>query len=67
MKKQVFSMQQLMTYDPCRRFTFGLTIENTDVRLWFCSRSMLAVSGKFDLNDVRITFGDILLPTDKGS
>ncbi|KAK2459542.1 hypothetical protein APHAL10511_008448 [Amanita phalloides] len=50
MKKQVFSMWQLMTYDPCRRFTFGLTIENTDVRLWFCSRSMLAVSKRFGLN-----------------
>ncbi|KAK2459545.1 hypothetical protein APHAL10511_008424 [Amanita phalloides] len=49
-EKQIFSMQQVMAFDPCRRFTFGLTIENTDVRLWFCSRSMTAVSKTFDLN-----------------
>jgi hypothetical protein len=55
-KKQVFSMQQVMIYDPCRRFTFGLTIENTDIRLWFCSRSGMIVSEKLDFNKVRIVF-----------
>ena len=57
---------QVMTYDPWRRFTFGLTIENTDVRMWFCSRAMLAVSDKFDLNAVRTMIYGILLSTEIG-
>ncbi|KAI0089643.1 hypothetical protein BDY19DRAFT_1070382 [Irpex rosettiformis] len=31
-----------------RRFIFGYTIEDTDMRLWFCSRSDLVVSEKFN-------------------
>lgn len=59
-KKQVFSMQQVMTYDPCRRFTFGLTIENTDTRLWFCFRSAIIVREQMDFNQVRFAFRDSL-------
>ena len=56
LKKQVFSMQQVMTYDPSWRFTFGLTIEDADTRLWFCSRSAMIVSEKVDFNEVCIVF-----------
>ena len=49
-------MQQVMAYDPCRTFTFGLTIENTDTRLWFCFRSAIIASEKKDFNQVRFAF-----------
>ncbi|KAL5520224.1 hypothetical protein ACEPAG_9437 [Sanghuangporus baumii] len=47
--KLMFNIQQTMTLDPCRRFTFGITIENTNMRLWFCSRATPIVSEAFDL------------------
>jgi hypothetical protein len=43
-----------MREDPRRRFVFGLTIENTTVRLWFCSRSDALVSLPFNFVKVRI-------------
>ncbi|KAL5496147.1 hypothetical protein ACEPAH_3069 [Sanghuangporus vaninii] len=46
--KLMFNIQQTMTLDPCRRFTFGITIENTNMRLWFCSRATPIVSEAFD-------------------
>ncbi|OCB90624.1 hypothetical protein A7U60_g2142 [Sanghuangporus baumii] len=46
--KLMFNIQQTMTLDPCRRFTFGITIENTKMRLWFCSRATPIVSEAFD-------------------
>ncbi|KAL5520225.1 hypothetical protein ACEPAG_9438 [Sanghuangporus baumii] len=48
--KLLYSIQQTMSLDACRRFTFGFTIENTDMRLWFCSRSILIVSEAFDFS-----------------
>lgn len=42
--KIIWSMHQCMREDPRRRFTFGLTIENKEMRLWFCSRAQLLVS-----------------------
>ncbi|KAL5532038.1 hypothetical protein ACEPAF_5602 [Sanghuangporus sanghuang] len=46
--KIVYSMQHTMTLDPCKRFTFGITIENTNMRLWFCSRAIMVVSEAFN-------------------
>ncbi|KAI5115129.1 hypothetical protein M0805_009733, partial [Coniferiporia weirii] len=46
--KQVFHMQYLMCLDPCRRSTFGITIENCNMRLWFCSRAVVLVSECFN-------------------
>lgn len=42
------SMNNCMRLDPLRRFTFGITIENASMRFWFCDRSVLVVSEKFD-------------------
>ncbi|KAL5496160.1 hypothetical protein ACEPAH_3077 [Sanghuangporus vaninii] len=42
------SIQQMMARDPCRRFSFGITVENTNMRLWFCSRATPVVSKPFD-------------------
>ncbi|KAL5520234.1 hypothetical protein ACEPAG_9447 [Sanghuangporus baumii] len=47
-RKLLFHMQQMLTLDPCRRFSFGITIEDKLMRLWFCSRSNPAVSTEFD-------------------
>ena len=41
-----------MQIDPCRRFVLGATIEDTSMRLWFCSRSMIIASEQFDINHV---------------
>ncbi|KAI5117127.1 hypothetical protein M0805_007974, partial [Coniferiporia weirii] len=46
--KQIYSMQHTMSIDPCRRFTFGITIENASMRLWFCSRAVMMVTKTFD-------------------
>ncbi|KAL5479069.1 hypothetical protein ACEPAI_2357 [Sanghuangporus weigelae] len=46
--KLIFSLQQIMALDACRRFTFGFTIENISMRLWFCSRALVLVSEPFD-------------------
>ncbi|KAI0922896.1 hypothetical protein AcV5_009763 [Taiwanofungus camphoratus] len=46
--KVIWSMHHCMRDDPRRRFTFGLTIEDTRMKLWFCSRAELLVSDSFD-------------------
>ncbi|KAL5496143.1 hypothetical protein ACEPAH_3060 [Sanghuangporus vaninii] len=45
--KLFFSIHQTMNLDPCRRFALGFTVENTDMRLWFCSRGNPVVSTEF--------------------
>ncbi|KAF9236556.1 hypothetical protein BU15DRAFT_49861 [Melanogaster broomeanus] len=47
-KKIIWSLHHVMRSDPCRRATFGITIENTQTRLWFTCRSMTLVSRPFD-------------------
>ncbi|KAJ3555680.1 hypothetical protein NM688_g2447 [Phlebia brevispora] len=44
----IWDMNQTMRNDPSRRFTFGYSIENTDVRLWRCDRSDIVISGVID-------------------
>ncbi|KAL5479068.1 hypothetical protein ACEPAI_2356 [Sanghuangporus weigelae] len=44
----IHSIQRNMARDPCRRFSFGITVENTSMRLWFCSRATPVVSEEFD-------------------
>ena len=39
----------MMRNDPSRRFAFGITIENTEMRVWFCCRSVVLVSEVFDV------------------
>ncbi|KAF9503667.1 hypothetical protein BS47DRAFT_778303 [Hydnum rufescens UP504] len=41
-------MQHIMRDDPCRRATYGITIENATTRVWFCCRSSVVVSEPFD-------------------
>ncbi|KAF9503438.1 hypothetical protein BS47DRAFT_1309774, partial [Hydnum rufescens UP504] len=35
-QKCLWSMQHIMRDNPCQRATFGLMIENTMTRTWFC-------------------------------
>ncbi|KII84291.1 hypothetical protein PLICRDRAFT_359821 [Plicaturopsis crispa FD-325 SS-3] len=48
MREIVWSLKHTMRDDPCRRFTFGITIENDRMRVWFCNRSLLFVCDAFD-------------------
>ncbi|KAF8880268.1 hypothetical protein BD779DRAFT_1803027 [Infundibulicybe gibba] len=43
-----WNLNHIMREDPRRRFTFGITIEGTDTRFWFASRSVVLVSKSFD-------------------
>ncbi|KAJ3553717.1 hypothetical protein NM688_g3466 [Phlebia brevispora] len=50
-KQIIWDMNQTMRNDPSRRFTFGYTIENTDMRIWRCDRADLVVSEIIDFID----------------
>ncbi|THG92913.1 hypothetical protein EW026_g8162 [Hermanssonia centrifuga] len=47
-RKIMWSMHHCMANDPRRRFTFGWTIENTEMRLWHCNRSKRLVTCAFN-------------------
>ncbi|EED77915.1 predicted protein [Postia placenta Mad-698-R] len=47
-RKVIWSMHHCMREDARRRFTYGLTIENRTMRIWFCSRTELLVSEPID-------------------
>uniref|UniRef100_A0A0W0F630 Fungal-type protein kinase domain-containing protein n=1 Tax=Moniliophthora roreri TaxID=221103 RepID=A0A0W0F630_MONRR len=47
--KLVGNINHLMGSDPTRRFAYGLTIEHTDTRFWFCSRSHIFITEQLDL------------------
>ncbi|KAJ4469252.1 hypothetical protein J3R30DRAFT_3739351 [Lentinula aciculospora] len=46
--KLVYDMQQILTLDPYRHFTFGTTIENCTIRHWFLSHATLTRIATFD-------------------
>ncbi|KAF8811241.1 hypothetical protein BYT27DRAFT_7336283 [Phlegmacium glaucopus] len=46
--KILWSLHHMMNIDHRRRFAFGVTIENTDTRIWFCCRQMIFVTRRFD-------------------
>ncbi|KAF8501187.1 hypothetical protein JB92DRAFT_882570 [Gautieria morchelliformis] len=47
-RKVLYAMAHIMRKDPCRRFTYGLTIENTQTRIWFACRSTVYVTKSFN-------------------
>jgi hypothetical protein len=53
--KVVYAMQHIMAVDARRRFIFGITIENTSLRLWYANRSMLVSSTPLDIAEVETT------------
>src|ERR1700691_1211453 len=64
-RKILWSLQHVMRSDVCRRFTFGFTIEDADMRIWFCCRSMVVVTEPFNLITVSPIFG-LLAPGQHG-
>ncbi|KIK65022.1 hypothetical protein GYMLUDRAFT_39433 [Collybiopsis luxurians FD-317 M1] len=46
--KVMYNLQQIMSLDPCRRFTFGSTIQNRELRLWFACRGVVLTTRAFD-------------------
>jgi hypothetical protein len=46
----------VMEDDARRRASFGITIENSTTRVWFCCRSAIFVSEAFDFINVRLFF-----------
>ncbi|KAI0916700.1 hypothetical protein AcV5_003114 [Taiwanofungus camphoratus] len=59
-EKVVWGMHHCMREDPRRRFTFGLTIEDTNTRLWFCSRAEIMVTQPFNFMTDHDTFTHFL-------
>lgn len=45
-----------MTVDPRRRFTFGFSVQNRQMRLWFACRGVVLVTKTFDVFTVRAAF-----------
>ncbi|KAJ3559363.1 hypothetical protein NM688_g391 [Phlebia brevispora] len=46
--KLAWNMHYCLCEDPRRRFIFAFTIENTEMRLWFCSRQNLIITRAFN-------------------
>ncbi|KAJ3832018.1 hypothetical protein F5878DRAFT_548768, partial [Lentinula raphanica] len=59
--KVIDDMEQILARDPCRRFTFGTTIENRTTRLWFLSRAPLLRSASFDFMTDRLPLVHLFL------
>ncbi|KII84431.1 hypothetical protein PLICRDRAFT_365367 [Plicaturopsis crispa FD-325 SS-3] len=47
-RQVVWSMHHILRDDPTRRFTFAITTEDTQMRLWFCSRSVMVATKSFN-------------------
>ncbi|TRM63733.1 hypothetical protein BD626DRAFT_401993 [Schizophyllum amplum] len=58
-QKVIWNMFHSMRTDVRRRFVFGLTIENTTVRLWHMNREVIIVSEPFDMNKDWRIFADV--------
>ncbi|KAK7019866.1 hypothetical protein R3P38DRAFT_2970611 [Favolaschia claudopus] len=47
-KELLWSCEDVLRNDPCRRFTYGITVDGNKFRIWFLSRSHGLVSTPFD-------------------
>ncbi|KAF9230900.1 hypothetical protein BU15DRAFT_83049 [Melanogaster broomeanus] len=67
-KKIIWNLHSIMREDPCRRSSFGVTIENTQVRLWFTSRTVTVVSEPFnfftDIDNLIYLFCSLIFAND---
>ncbi|KAF9232353.1 hypothetical protein BU15DRAFT_67549 [Melanogaster broomeanus] len=54
-KKIIWNLHSIMREDLCHHSSFGVTIENTQVRLWFTCRTVTVVSEPFNFFTVRST------------
>ncbi|GAW00472.1 protein [Lentinula edodes] len=44
----VYNLQQIMSLDPCRRFTFGMSMRDRELRLWFAFRGFVLTTNPCD-------------------
>ncbi|KAJ3734977.1 hypothetical protein DFJ43DRAFT_1151620 [Lentinula guzmanii] len=44
----IYNLQQIMSLDPCRRFTFGTTMQNRQMRVWFACRGVVLTTKACD-------------------
>ena len=49
----VYSGFHMLSNDPRRRFAFGVTIEDTQSRCWYFSRSFIVVSTPFNFIELK--------------
>ena len=49
----VWNLRHILRDDPCRRFVFGITIEDYQMRIWLACRVGIFVSRSFDYTKVR--------------
>lgn len=47
-RKVVSGVSHILHNDPSRRYAFGITIEDTQIRVWYFSRSIVMASEAFD-------------------
>ncbi|KAG6370313.1 hypothetical protein JVT61DRAFT_12266 [Boletus reticuloceps] len=47
-RKVIWSLHNIMREDPLRRFALGITIEDTELRIWHIDRALLTVSTSID-------------------
>ncbi|KAK7433988.1 hypothetical protein VKT23_020452 [Stygiomarasmius scandens] len=47
-RKLLLNMQQIMSLDPRRRFTYGLIVDDIKARFWFCCRGLLLATEGFN-------------------
>ncbi|KAG9022754.1 hypothetical protein FRB95_014238 [Tulasnella sp. JGI-2019a] len=47
-RKMVWSLHHILRNNPCRRSAFGITLENNNLRVWFCHRAGTITSKGFD-------------------
>ncbi|KAI6110903.1 hypothetical protein EDD16DRAFT_1809300 [Pisolithus croceorrhizus] len=47
-QRVIWSLPHIMRGDPCRHATFGVTIENMEMRFWFTCRAVTLVSKSFN-------------------
>ncbi|KAI0086023.1 hypothetical protein BDY19DRAFT_1050220 [Irpex rosettiformis] len=60
-RKILWSFSHIMRDDHRRRFVIGYTIENTTMRLWFCSRKNIIVSRPFNFIQDHATLAHFFL------
>ncbi|KAI0644496.1 hypothetical protein C8Q79DRAFT_776212 [Trametes meyenii] len=55
-----WELLETLRAEPGRRFAFGMTVENTSVRLWHFNHEVMVVSSPFDFQKDYETFIDVL-------
>ena len=52
-------MQRIMAVDPCRRYVYGINIEDAYLRLWMASRTMIVAQCELEIRVVSLVTLDV--------